>query len=210
MKGKDMKPFLYLGSVLAAAAASVLFGPVGLADTPPAPSFTIENHQKLVTVKDSNGVWLYAQVISSPDVKIVDVPLGKNLSRLSLQDASGKTLWSKTLSQAFNDVDFNGSWDEALKTIPDTLEKACESLGWKKAATSERSSFDRIEVIVGPDGRAVSFGGEIGFRNIKHQFVATLLKNGVAIRMAPKYFLVILSPPATPQTAPVTAQASAH
>lgn len=205
-----MKSFLCLGWVLAIAAVSVLFCPVGFADAAPVPSFTIENHQKLVTVKDGTGAWLFAQVISSPNVKIVEVPLGKNLSRLSLQDASGKTLWSKTLNQTPGYVDIGGPWDETLETISGTLEKASESLGLKEVETSERSSLDRMEIIVGPDDRTVSFGGEIGFRNIKHYFIATLLKNGVAIRADAKYVLVILSPPATPQTAPVTAQASAH
>ena len=197
-----MKPLHCLASVLVIAAASVPLGPAVFADASPVPGFTIENHQKLVTVKDGTGKPLFAQVVSSPNVKIVDASLGKNLSRLSLQNPAGKTLWSRTSNRPFMDVNVNGEWSEVLEKIPDVIKRATESLDIKKD-TSPKMSFDSVEVVVGPDDRAVSFGGGFASKNGRHHFVANLIKNGVAIRVDTKYFLVILSPPAV-------AQAPAH
>ena len=152
----------------------------------------------MVTVTDGAGRPLFAQVVSSPNVKIKDVALGSNRARLSLQDARGKVLWSKTLNQPLEDVNVNGGWAVVLEKLPGILAKASESLGLKDATPKQSlTTVTSLEIVVGPDDRAVSVGGGFKSSNLSHHFVATPLKNGVALRLDAKNF-VVLSPPAQP------------
>lgn len=201
-KGNYMKPFLSLCLVLAAAAVSVTLCPTGRADAPPAPGFTIENHQRLVTVKDSNGVWLYAQVLSSPNVKIVATALGKSLSSVSLQDVSGKTLWSKNSHYAVGDVPVDGEWEKSFQSMGKLIQDA--GLDDKDAPPAPQH-YDRIEVLVGPDDQLVSSQFLVECKNGKHQLSLTPIKNGFSVKVDKTKSLIVIS---APQTA--TTQASAR
>ncbi len=123
-----MKPAACLIPILAAAAASLVLCAPSFADTPQTLNLTIENHQKLVTVKDGNGKWLFAQVITTPNLEISSVALGQNSTRLSLLDALGKTLWTKNLDAPLLGVSPHGEWSDKFMA---GLLKVTNSLGWK-------------------------------------------------------------------------------
>lgn len=125
---QPMKILSCLFSALTVAAASLVACSSSFADIPQTANLTIENHQKLVTVKDGNGKWLFAQVISTPNLKISDVALGQNSTRLSLLDASGKTLWTENLDAPLLGVSPHGEWSDKFMA---GLLKVTNSLGWK-------------------------------------------------------------------------------
>jgi hypothetical protein len=60
---------------------------------------TINNKQRLVTVKDGNGAWLFGQVIATPELVLEAVPpTKKQLGAVTLRDATGRKLWAFSIA----------------------------------------------------------------------------------------------------------------
>ncbi len=197
-----MKTAAHLFLTLAIAAASLAFCYPSFADPLQPLSLTIENHQKLVTVKDGNGKWLFAQVISTPNLKISDVALGQNSTRLSLLDASGKTLWTENLDAPLLSVSPHGEWSDKFMA---GLLKVTNRLGWKYTGsdTSPASNPNQFEFVVGTDDQLVTYRTSTR----KHRFEITPIKNGFMAKVDESKTVIIVQPPAAP-SAPAVAQAS--
>lgn len=195
-----MKILPCLFSALTVAAASLVVCSSGFADTPQTANLTIENHQRLVTVKDDGGKWLFAQVISTSNVKVSQVLVGKDLSRISLQDGTGKTLWSKAVNYSIRDGSPHGEWSDKFVG---TLIQASKSLGWKASDTDPTLDVKQLDSVVGSEDQLV----KIRISTSKHSIEITPIKNGFAAKTDEGKTLVVLQPPAVP-AAPVVAQVS--
>ena len=187
-----MKLFHCLLAGLTTAALSVVICSAGCADAPP--QFTIENHQKLVTVKDGNGAWLFAQVLPSPNLTVTQVSEGQNRSRISLQDASGKTLWSQSVAQGIMGVTTEGQWVDDFVTVFNKV-KSLDSSGGKEAASSIPVHVNHTQFIISSDDKLVSFRVDFD----KHHLSVASLKNGFAAQLDGKRSLVVLVEPASSQ-----------
>ena len=196
-RGTPMKSVACLLSTLTIAAASFALCSPSFADPPQTLNLTIENHQKLVTVKDSNGTWVFAQVISTPNLEVSQVSLGKYLSRISLQDGTGKTLWSKIVDCAVSNGSPHGEWSDKFVS---TLSQSSKSLGWTYSDTGPNLNVKRFVFVIGSDDQLVTL--RVGC--VKHNYELTPIKNGFVARMDGSKTVIVLQPPA----APAVAQAS--
>jgi hypothetical protein len=178
--------------MLATAALGLTFCAAGRSDTPAPPCLTIENHQKLVTVKDDKGNWLFAQIIPSPNVRMDVASLGKGSSRLSLLDAaSGRVLWSKTLPEDVSDVDVDGAWSaDFLAMVQKVLTNLEAETG--PIPTPHSHQLNRFGIVLGPDDQLITCQLDIG----KDHISATPLKNGLLVREGRKEMIVVLPTPA--------------
>ncbi len=195
---KPMKILPCLFSALTAAAASLIACSSCFADTPQTINLTIENHQKLVTVKDGSGKWLFAQVMTSPNVKISTVASGQNSSRVSLEDETGRTLWSEALNTSFSNLTLHGEWqDKAAASCP----QIPSDLGLKPSKPGFRIDpyRFRFEIVVGSDDQLVT----ARIISAQHRFDITPINHGIIFKGDNKT-VIILQPPA----APTVAQAS--
>ena len=196
-----MKILPCLFSALTAAAASLVFCSSSFADTPASPNLTIENHQRLVTVKDGSGKWLFAQVVTTSNVKISTVASGQNSSRVALQDETGKTLWSEAFNTSFSNITLHGEWqDKAAASCP----QLPSDLGLKPSKSSFRFNPNRFqfEIVVGSDDQLVT----ARIISAQHCFDITPINHGIVFKGDNKT-VIILQPPASPAT-PAVAQAS--
>ena len=200
---KEEKPMkllpAFLAPLTAIAAASLVLCSTGFADTPPSATLTIENNQKLVTVKDGNGSWLFAQVMTTSNLQISQTSLGKNLSRISLQDSAGNTLWSKSLTCGITEVNLAGGWQDKFQAAGEAYKQGIKDLG-AEAVAATPLYYHRYEFTIGPDDQLVS---AIAVAT-KHTFKATPLKNGVAVTIDGKDLLVVLPQMATPVAIPAS------
>ena len=198
---EPMKILPCVFSALTAAAVSLVFCSSSFADTPQTANLTIENHQRLVTVKDDSGKWLFAQVITTPDLEVSQAALGNNLSRVSLQDASGKTLWTQNYSTSITSGSPHGEWSDKFLPTVDTFAHAIKTLVGKDDSMSSFSSITSIAFVIGPEDQLKSFHGIGG----KHHFEVIPNKVGFGAKMDGHDLLVVLPQPAA---APAVAQAS--
>ena len=183
-----MKPAASLLPMFAAAAASLVLCAPGFADIPQTINLTIENHQKLVTVKDDSGKWVFAQVIPTSDLKLSQVSLDKNLTRISLLDTSGKTLWSKTANCAISGISPNGEWSKNFLPTMAAFGRAVTTLVGKDASASSFGSLSSVTFIIGPEDQLLSLHAVGG----KHQFDIVPNKIGFAAKMDGSNLLVVL------------------
>lgn len=140
-----MKPVFLLVPLLAAFAAL----PLGAApaDTPPV-LLTVNNQQKLVTVKTADGSPLFSTVMSTPNLTLNVTEPSPGSLFLTLQDGAGKTLWAKPLG--------------TLKsgTFRATSSGTGYTIGLEKSATPNSSdaedSLQSLLIVIGPDDKPLS------------------------------------------------------
>ena len=207
-----MRTFSGLVSAMTTAAVSLVLCCAVFADAPQMMRLTIENHQKLVTVKDGSGAWLFAQVLSAPNLKLSQVSLGKDRSRIRLQDASGKMLWSKLLDYGISNVSIEGGWVDASNAVYNQAFKSLGAIDLGSIKSSPQpTQLNATEFIIGSEDQLVSSQFVLG----RHHFRIMMLKSGFAAKMDGNNVLVVLpqpvsSQPASSQAVPFNVQDSAY
>lgn len=176
-----MKPLLLLAPLLAASAAVLPLHAATPADAPPV-KFTIDNQQKLVTVKAADSSPLFSTVISTPNLTIEIKPQSTDMLLLLLQDTSGKTLWTKPFASP------QGSSLKANTTGSGFI------IGLEKSTspTVEKDDlFQSMLIVIGPDDKFLSLTGH----SKNHKLSMLPQKDGIVLTVDGKTTLTQFSKP---------------
>ena len=193
-----MTPIICAGLALAAL-TSLTTAPICMDDAPYSAGFTIENHHRLVTVRDGddkgNRTPLFSQKLDTPNLTVVETTLGEKSTRISLLDGKGKVIWTKTLSYAVPPIRV-AQQDKLSPAMQKALSKTYMEYLFRYHIAFKFSHPVRIQSVISPEDKMLSENVNFTDGEERHTLYMSRLNNTISthIDLEPPVIIEVPAP----------------